>query len=307
MTTDLTYSVPKPKVFVVMPIKGWEATSVFSAIRDAADAVGAEVVRVDKQHFTGDIMEMVYTGIRQANVVVADISGNRPNVMYEIGYAYGFRKIMLLLKRGRSPVPFDIQGFRRIRYGPNMDALQRELVEELRFAIAESRKPPFTINVNEEIIREGLAPLEEWRLVNVAGNGRDPEICFSAYLRNGSDRILPPNFYAYLYSRPRCPLVPKTFIGAFGFKADVLPPTRVEDADLQGLHWQYRLNIALPALPPKASEDFNVVINSPVDEPEIEERFLIRICTDTLAFNFPFRLKVTRRARGGGKRQRKGA
>jgi hypothetical protein len=299
MSTDLTYSAPRPKIFVVMPLRGWEPTSVFYAIKSAAEALKAEVVRVDKQVFSGDIMEQVYGGIKGANVIVADISNSNPNVMYEIGYAYSFRKILVLLKGDDSDPPFDIRQFQRIRYEQDMDALERKLVEVFKAAIEQSKEPLFAINIEEETIQEGLALPDEWRRVTITGKPGDPEVRFDAYLRNDSDRVLPPNFYAYLYSRPNCPLVPKFFIGHFGFKAEVLPPRLVNDPDLYGLRWQYRLNIALPALPSKASEEFVVVIKSPMDEPDIEERFLIRICTDTLPFNFPFRLRVLRPARGG--------
>lgn len=305
MSTTLTPSLHEPKVFIAMPYDR-KFDNIFNALQKVVRKVGACPIRQDRDGDMGNVLEQTHQYLREVNVVLAVITDCNANVLNEVGYAQAFNKIILPIlqwppektsrnEKWRYEIPYNISHIHVHRYGEDRAELESKLVKLLSRAIEQSMKPPFVINIGGEDIPACDDLSESWPLVEAWGGPYESEVRFAAYLRNDSNRMLPPNFYAYLYAKPGCRLVPRSFIGSYGFfKADVLASVPVNDKDLLGLTCQYRLNIALPAIPPKASEDFTIVIECDPNEPEIVEYFLIRICTDTLTFNFPYALRVRR-------------
>jgi hypothetical protein len=89
-------------------------------------------VRTDRLVFAGNVIEAIRDGLRHCYFVIADTSGDNPNVMYELGMAHAERKPAILLRRigadGKLPkVPFDFQTESIIAYGNDMDDLRRRL------------------------------------------------------------------------------------------------------------------------------------------------------------------------------------
>jgi nucleoside 2-deoxyribosyltransferase len=55
--------------------------------------------------------------IELADLIIADLTDFNPNVVYEVGYAHGMRKrVLLILRQGISEVPWTIHGFLYIVY-----------------------------------------------------------------------------------------------------------------------------------------------------------------------------------------------
>jgi len=52
------------------------------------------------------------------NTIITDITGNNPNVIFELGWALakGKTPIIIRQKDDNQPVPFDIQNYRHIKY-----------------------------------------------------------------------------------------------------------------------------------------------------------------------------------------------
>ena len=87
----------------------------------------------------GPIMDQVWSGIRAADVVVADVTGMNPNVFYEVGLAHALGKEVIVLTQD-SGTPFDIRHFRRIEYGANdLARLRLELTKA--FGVVSPRYP----------------------------------------------------------------------------------------------------------------------------------------------------------------------
>jgi predicted nucleotide-binding protein len=108
----------------------------------AADA-GYTAVRVDPDapgatHITADVLERVLN----AGMVVADVSGRHPNVLYQLGVRHTAGKpVILLLARGER-TPFDAAEVRTITYDFTdeavMDAVRADLAHALSDAGVES-------------------------------------------------------------------------------------------------------------------------------------------------------------------------
>jgi len=74
--------------FVAMPFNE-ELNSEYDAIRTGIASAGYEPVRVDKDHYTGGVMDQILARIRESRFVIAEFAGNRGGVYYEAGFALG--------------------------------------------------------------------------------------------------------------------------------------------------------------------------------------------------------------------------
>lgn len=107
----------RPRCFVVM-----QYTAEFNAlyeevIKPTCESFGLDVERADDSYNSGLIIEEISKSIREASVVIADVTPNNPNVFYEVGYAHGIGKPTILLSdRQREKLPFDVSGFRTLFY-----------------------------------------------------------------------------------------------------------------------------------------------------------------------------------------------
>ena len=75
----------------------------------------------------------IITSIRNASVILADITPDNPNVFYEAGYAYALSKpTILLCEKGiREKPPFDISEFGTIFYDNSIGG-KRQIEEKLK-------------------------------------------------------------------------------------------------------------------------------------------------------------------------------
>ena len=76
-------------VFVAMPFAE-EFEDVYEfGIYEPVRKCGYICERVDETHFAGDILQRIKDRIQAAKFVLADLTGGRPNVYLEVGYAWG--------------------------------------------------------------------------------------------------------------------------------------------------------------------------------------------------------------------------
>jgi hypoxanthine phosphoribosyltransferase len=78
-----------------------------------------EVIREMDNREPGSITKKIVSRIATADVVVVDITGQNPNVFFELGIRYALRrKTTVLLRQKGVPIPFDVQNFRCVEYSP---------------------------------------------------------------------------------------------------------------------------------------------------------------------------------------------
>lgn len=103
---------------------------------NAAVTSGFSIERADEVFGTDPIIEDIWQGINSAAVVVADVTGRNPNVMYEIGMAHTVGRPVVIITQTMEDVPFDLKHYRCIvyEYTPRgCAALEEKLVGTLRF------------------------------------------------------------------------------------------------------------------------------------------------------------------------------
>jgi tetratricopeptide (TPR) repeat protein len=98
-------------------------------IEPAVAAAGYTVFRADGEQRAGDIRTDMFQELLVADLVVADLTLDNPNVWYELGVRHALRSRGVVLIQGPRPTqPFDIYTDRKLRYataagGPDPAAL----------------------------------------------------------------------------------------------------------------------------------------------------------------------------------------
>lgn len=106
-----------PKAFVVMQFSPEYNELYEEVIKPNCKKFGLEVIRADDMYTNSLILEDITKNIREASVVIADITVDNPNVFYEVGYAHAINKPTILLSdKKRAKLPFDVSGFRTLFY-----------------------------------------------------------------------------------------------------------------------------------------------------------------------------------------------
>ena len=73
--------------------------------------------RADEFYTATPIIKDIVKSIKEASVIIAEITPDNPNVFYEVGYAHAINKPTILLSdKTRGKLPFDISGFRTLFY-----------------------------------------------------------------------------------------------------------------------------------------------------------------------------------------------
>lgn len=105
-----------PRAFVVMQFAEPYNTFNREVIQHQAEAAGFEVIRIDEKPGPGIIFQDIQREIEQAEIVIAEITPENPNVFYELGYAHALGKPTILLAQRESELPFDIRSYRVVFY-----------------------------------------------------------------------------------------------------------------------------------------------------------------------------------------------
>jgi len=131
----------KPRsVFVIMPFAGAFDDVYELGIKASVEALGWECQRADEIIHNRDIMCQVCQGIRQARLVIADLTGQNANVFYELGMAHALEKDVILLAQDVGDVPFDLRPMNIIAYDTILPLRQR-LTETLGTLMGEEQPP----------------------------------------------------------------------------------------------------------------------------------------------------------------------
>ena len=118
----------KPKkVFIAMPFSPDYIDSYEYGIKIALDQSGIEHYKADKEISNKDIMCKVCEQIQSCGKVIANISGLNPNVMLELGLAYGLGKDVIVIKDKKTTTISDLGSIEYIEYEHAGD-LQKKLI-----------------------------------------------------------------------------------------------------------------------------------------------------------------------------------
>jgi hypothetical protein len=145
MLDDMIYTLTKGRPFIFVVMKFNSREKIYKTIKKSLDQeFGLACIRADEVKSSGfDLLAKIQKLIERAEIVVADISEDSPNVFYEIGYAVGKEKspIIIVDSKLKEQVPVDLQGLEVIRYENTWDGEEpfiHELNSHLKFRLKSS-------------------------------------------------------------------------------------------------------------------------------------------------------------------------
>jgi DNA-binding Lrp family transcriptional regulator len=130
LASSLTYSVLHPAIintqtnpaelalreerrnsaFVIMAMDPGnpELLDVYRTIQSVCQEFGVQALRIDDIEHSETITSRILAEIEACSYVIADLTGERPNVYYEIGYAHGLKKSPILFRKADTRLHFDL-------------------------------------------------------------------------------------------------------------------------------------------------------------------------------------------------------
>lgn len=102
------------------------------AVKKAFDG-HIDVIRETDNREPGSITRDIVSRTATCDLAVVDITGQNPNVFFELGIRYSLRKkTTILLRQTGVTIPFDIYGFRCVDYSPfSQEAAIREITKTI--------------------------------------------------------------------------------------------------------------------------------------------------------------------------------
>lgn len=181
--------------FVLMPFDAKFDDFYKFGIKEPASELDIMAERVDEQLYREGILERIYTQIITADIIIADMSGQNPNVFYEVGYAHAKDKLCILLTASAHDIPFDLKHRRHVVYGISIETLRRQMLGELAWAKQEIE------NVRKSRIKVSLR--DHGNILHKTNWSATAEVSFKADLHNDSDRPSAEIEGAYFYTGER--------------------------------------------------------------------------------------------------------
>jgi len=312
-------TIPKPFVFVLMPIDEKFADIYKFGIKGAAEDVGAYAERLDEQIFVEGMLDRIFNQISKADLIVADMTGRNPNVFYEVGYAHALGKITLLLTQDAADIPFDLKHRQHTVYGGKIELLRKELADRLRWGIAESRRQgrgPSTERISVRLLdidvpRTGgsIDPL------TIRGSVESHSFEIPLRIRNDSFDVLPGITHIYLFTEKKAAIIPSKYthstIISYPFisagSTGAIVPAQRDTVPLEefkadpidapdDLSRQFRLPVTVSALPPGAVDTITISLMLKEGIDSSNAAYRLRLHTLSQYHDFSFRLDVNYKA-----------
>jgi hypothetical protein len=91
-----------------------------SSMRSVLEANGLQAFQPSDLSIGTNVADSIQSALRDSEVVIADITGRNPNVLFEVGLAIGLRKPVLLLSQGPlDELPTDLRAHQVATYSPD--------------------------------------------------------------------------------------------------------------------------------------------------------------------------------------------
>jgi nucleoside 2-deoxyribosyltransferase len=122
-----------------------ELDDVFDSFRQVAEALQYDCRRVTQANTEGRILPEILDRIRRAAFVIVDLTDLRPNVLYELGYADGLSKKVIVTAKEGTELPFDVKDVPTI-FWQSQVKLRSDLKERIN-AMMESATPSISATI----------------------------------------------------------------------------------------------------------------------------------------------------------------
>jgi hypothetical protein len=115
----------KNRIFVAMPFSDEYKDSYEYGIKIVLEQKAIEHYKADNEIKNKDMMCKICEEMQSCGKVIVNISGPNPNVMLELGLAYGLGKEVIIIKDKKTAAISDLGGIEYIEYAHAHDLQQR--------------------------------------------------------------------------------------------------------------------------------------------------------------------------------------
>lgn len=158
----------KKFIFVLMPFDTSFDDIYNYGIKQTCFELNSYCERVDEQIFSERILDRIYNQISKADIIIADMTGRNPNVFYEVGYAHGIGKKVILLTQNSDDIPFDLKHFPHIIYKGMIKTLSEQLKKKLDWFLNEENSDLIqAVDFNIDFLIEG-AKIAEGAIIDLS-------------------------------------------------------------------------------------------------------------------------------------------
>ncbi len=127
--------------FVLMPIGKSHFDEYYEKIiKPTITKMNINVTRADEIYGTRPIIDDIFEAIEKSDIIIADITGNNPNVLYELGIAHALNKFTIIITKNIHDIPFDFHHIRIIQYEPENVNFSKKLGEDIQQTIIDASK-----------------------------------------------------------------------------------------------------------------------------------------------------------------------
>jgi nucleoside 2-deoxyribosyltransferase len=134
---EKSFSTIENQVFVIMKFGDEELDSAYEGvIEPCIKNFRLKPIRVDKIQDSGKINDQILEHIAKSKLIIADLSGERPNCYYETGFAHALGKEIILTIREKEKIHFDLNAHRFITWKTEAD-FRKKLEERFKSILKE--------------------------------------------------------------------------------------------------------------------------------------------------------------------------
>jgi len=108
-------------------------------ISPVIEELGLQSVRADSIFAPDSLMEKIWRQINESSLIIADLTGMNPNVLYELGIGHTLGKPIIILTQSGKDLPTDLKGHEYIEYSRDLGS-EDELRGHLRRAIEDTMR-----------------------------------------------------------------------------------------------------------------------------------------------------------------------
>ncbi len=103
---------------------------VYNGIKNAVKSCGYSCIRADEIEHNGRITDKIIECILSAKFIISDLTEQRPNCYYELGFAHAMEKEVIHIAKQGEYIHFDVSDYNFIFYS-NITVLTKKLKERI--------------------------------------------------------------------------------------------------------------------------------------------------------------------------------
>lgn len=145
--------IPPPCCGLVMPISAIDGcneqhwSDVKEILTEAVEAAGFKANLVSYADDVGIIQKRIIQNLYENPIVVCDVSGKNPNVMFELGLRLAFDKPTIIIKDDKTAYSFDTSPIEHLEYPRDLRftkivEFKKSLMEKVQATLKKSQEDP---------------------------------------------------------------------------------------------------------------------------------------------------------------------